>query len=157
MAEFEVSVEAQGPLFQMGTPEAIMARYREMVGNEIAEEGQRRIRAYLPTQYMYLGNSGGDPKHNPVPPNAGFLAASVRVDRVVSDSAIITTDPVIYGPWIEGIAPGNEREWPGRVARGLPGRFPGYHTFRIIGQELNAEADAIAYRVLPQYIAELNA
>lgn len=155
----EISVEAHlhGPLFQLGTPENIMARYRHMVGERLADEGQRRIRAYLPTQYMYLGHSGGDPKHNPVPRNAGFLQENVHVDVVTTDRAIITTDPVIYGAWIEGTAYGNEIIWKGRLRRGLPGRFPGYHTFRIVSQELNTEAKDIAYSILPTYIAELNA
>lgn len=150
---FDTSVS--GPLFD-GTAPAIIKRYTEKVGAVIGDKAVSDIRAYLPTQYMYLGHSGGDPRHNPIPGNAGALQASIVAERASSERVMVYGDRVTYGAWIEGVSDLNAVIWPGRLRRGLPGRFPGYHTFRIIAQELNKEASDIAYREMPPYLAELN-
>jgi hypothetical protein len=143
------------PIFN-GTAVFDIKRYRRRISQAIADEGVRLIRAYLPTQYMYLGHHGGDPHHNPVPPNAGELAASIVTDRVRTDRVLIRGDMVTYGAWIEGIDDRNLIVWPGRLRRGLSGRFPGYHTFRIIRQVLDERAKGIAERELPRYLKEIN-
>jgi hypothetical protein len=151
----EITVNASGPVFD-GMAEMEVERYARHVEDVLGEDGQARIRAYLPTQYMYLGHSGGDPRHNPVPPNAGALAASVIPERQVADRVVIRGDRVTYGAWIEGIDDKNFVTNPERLERGLSGRFPGYHTFRIITQTLNDEAEAIALRELPPYLHAMN-
>lgn len=133
----------------------IMNRYRIHLEQTLAERGQRMIRAYLPTQYMYLGNNGGDPRNNPIPPDAGRLQESVVTDFVSEGYYLVKTDEVIVGPWIEGVAVGNTFIWPGRIRRGLSPRFPGYHAFRHATQVLNDVAFEVAERELPYYIEQL--
>lgn len=151
----EFHVDIQGPIAR-GEALGIMHRYKIHLEQTLAERGQRMIRAYLPTQYMYLGNNGGNPRDNPIPPDAGRLQASVVTDFVADDYYLVKTDEVIVGPWIEGIAVGNTFVWPGRIRRGLSPRFPGYHAFRLATQVLNDVAFEVAERELPHYIAELS-
>jgi hypothetical protein len=106
---------------------------------------------------MYLGHNGGDSRHNPVPPNAGALAASVVAEMQTQEQYLIRGDRVTYGPWIEGVDALNNVVWPGRIRRGLSPRFPGYHTFRIIADELNIKAPGIAEIEITPYLGELNA
>jgi hypothetical protein len=128
-------------------------RHTEQV---IGDRGVTLIRAYLPTQYMYLGHHGGTPKHNPVPGNAGMLAASIATERQVPDAVAIRGDLVTYGAWIEGVDPMNLIPWKGRIRRGLSPRFPGYHTFRIISDVLDKAAEDIMVEELPPFLRELN-
>lgn len=156
------STHAHGTLFNAGRewPEgfrSIMDIYIGTVTRVLEDKARTEIKAYLPTQYMYLGHHGGDPKHNPVPPNAGEYMMAVTSDRVALNHARVYVDNVIYGAWIEGDAPGNLRIWKGRLARGLPGRFPGYHAFRKEAQALQLEAHDIALQELPPFLAGLNA
>jgi hypothetical protein len=154
--EVTFSVSESGPLFDGSAP-GIIHRYSEHLAGVIGDRAVTDIRAYLPTQYMYLGHHGGDPKHNPVPSSAGALAASVQAERQTPESVLVRGDRVTYGAWIEGVDALNNVVWAGRVRRGLSPRFPGYHTFRIIAQELNGQAVMIAEDELPPYIGELNA
>lgn len=153
--DLEISVDASGAVFD-GRAIEEMYRYTQQVEERIGEEGVTRIRAYLPTQYMYLGHHGGDPVHNPIPVNAGMLQAAIHSERQTPEQVIVTDTPVTYGDWIEGVSALNLVIWRGRLRRGLSGRFPGYHTFRIITQILDAEAGNIAEGELPPYLAMIN-
>lgn len=153
--DLEINVGLRGAIVD-GFAVEEMHRYKLRVEEVIAEHGVSMIRTYLPTQYMYLGHSGGNPKSNPVPPGAGTLAASVVNELQVDESQVIRGDLVTYGAWIEGVDALNMRIWGGRVQRGLSPRFPGYHTFRIITQELDKIAEDIAYAELPRYIEAIN-
>ena len=133
-----------------------MDSYCRHIEQKIGDYGVTLIRAYLPTQYMYLGHSGGDPQHNPIPATAGQLQASIQTERQRQDAVLIRGDLVTYGAWIEGIDAKNLIYWRGRIQRGLPGRFPGYHTFRIITDVLNNEAEDMAVSELPPFVRELN-
>jgi hypothetical protein len=105
---------------------------------------------------MYLGNNGGNPYDNPVPGNAGYYQSVIhKLDA--GDSVLIHDTPCVYGPWLEGVGSKNPIVWPGRIRRGLGGRFEGYHTFRVIAQRLRLIAVDIAYSELPPYIEEMNA
>lgn len=152
--DLEVNVDISGPVVN-GMAEAAVHRYKEHVQNVIGDTGVTMIRAYLETQYMYLGHHGGTPEFNPVPANAGFLQASIHTERAVSDAVLITDDPVTYGAWIEGTDALNMVVWP-HHRNPPPRRFPGYHAFRKITASLNAMATPIAYRELPLYIRMMN-
>ena len=154
--DISFQIDMSGPLFD-GRASGIIHRYSEHLASVISDRAVTDIRAYLPTQYMYLGHSGGDPQHNPVPANAGALAASILAERQTPERVLVRGDLVTYGAWIEGIDALNQVIWPGRLRRGLSGRFPGYHTFRIITQELNNEALSIAELEIVPYLGELNA
>jgi hypothetical protein len=151
---FEITVDTDGPLFD-GVAEAEVGRYLEHVITSLTETGVTMIKAYLPTQYMYLGHHGGTPEFNPVPANAGYLQRSIHSERQTSDRALITDTPVTYGPWIEGISTLNLIVWPHR--RNPPARrFPGYHTFRVITQVLDGMVEDIALTELPPYLERMN-
>lgn len=153
--EFHIGVDLHGAIVS-GFAVEEMHRYKLGVEEVIAKRGVSMIRAYLPTQYMYLGHDGGNPESNPVPPDAGALAASITNELSTEESQVIRGDLVHYGAWIEGTDTLNAKVWEGRVDRGLSARFPGYHTFRIIAQELDKMAGDIAERELPRYIEAIN-
>lgn len=154
--EFHVIVDVTGPVFIPGYPETVMMRYGEHLEDVLGAMGVTMIKAYLPTQYMYLGHNGGDPRYNPVPANAGTYQSGIHTDRANPDQLLIHDTPVVYGPWLEGVGSRNPIIWPGRLARGLPGRFPGYHAFRKISQVLDTMAEDIAEAELGRYVEELN-
>lgn len=154
-----ITVTTSGPIFDGRAP-GIVQDFCRAAEDHIGDIGVNRIRVYLPTQYMYLGNNGGDPKHNPVPSDAGYLAEHIQWERDTPSSINVNDGgypAVIYGPWIEGIAPGNEYFGVvGRTKRGLPPRFPGYHAFQKIYEQLDVEAADLAQEVLPPYLVALN-
>lgn len=133
----------------------IMHEYTRDVEKKLSNRAVNIIRAYLPTQYMYLGGSGGDPASNPIPPNAGYLQGTIH-DLAMPDYYLVKGDDAIYGPWIEGVAVGNTFIWPGRIRRGLSPRFPGYHAFRRATQVVNDIAFEVAETALPYYLEEIN-
>jgi hypothetical protein len=151
----DVTVDISGPIWD-GTAQIEVEHYCRHLEEVIGADGVTRIRHYLPTQYMYLGHHGGTPKFNPIPPNAGALQAAIHTERQVKDALIVTDDPVTYGAWIEGVDALNLVVWH-HYRNPPPRRFPGYHTFRIITQILNSEAEVIALRELPPYLRAMNA
>jgi hypothetical protein len=150
-----VSVDPGGSIFD-GRWAPIMLAYKLHVEEKLADVSVRRIRAYLPTQYMYLGHNGGDTVNNPIPDNAGYLVSQIQWHRESLDTVLVNDGgypAMIYGPWIEGIAPGNAYYGvAGRTRRGLSPRFPGYHAFQKISYEVQMEAEDIADEILPTYL-----
>lgn len=137
-----------------------MHTYDIALQDNLADLAVKKIRQFLPTQYMYLGHNGGDASDNPIPPNAGYLVSQIHWDRSTADSVVVNDGgypAMIYGPWIEGIGPGNLYfGMKGRFNRGLPPRFPGYHAFARTSNELNLVADDLATAELQPYLAMLN-
>jgi hypothetical protein len=154
MVEFHIF--ADGPIFDSDREQAIIDMYRYTLTERLGNMSVNMIRAYLPTQYMYLGHNGGDPFHNPIPPDAGRLQEAIHTERQTEDRVIVTDTPVTYGAWIEGVSSLNAVTWDGRVRRGLSPRFPGYHAFRIICQKVNDVTEDIAQAELATYVEELN-
>jgi hypothetical protein len=145
------TVDASGPVFD-GTARGYVQEYLDHVEDVIAEEAVARIQAFLPSQYLYIR----DPSYNEqVPPDAGRYQASITSFRQDTDSVLVTDSDVVYGPWLEGIATGNLIVYPHRF-NPPPRRFPGYHTFRIIGEIMNTEAPLIADRELPPFLHMMN-
>lgn len=152
---FEVKVS--GPVFD-GRWSVIMGAYKFHIEDVLGDRAVKLIRDYLPTQYMYLGHNGGTPQFNPVPDNAGWLVSRIETHRDSPDLQLVTDGgypATIYGPWIEGVGPGNfymyhtKRNTP-------PRRFPGYHTFRKMTTVLNSQATEIANAEFQPYLRELN-
>lgn len=150
----KIIVTEHGSIFD-GRFQAVIALYSRHVEDVIGEEAVNRIRHDLPEQYKYLGHNGGTPKFNPVPPDAGFLESQIETHRERPNLVLVTSGNVIYGPWIEGIAIGNMRVWPHK-RNPPPRRFPGYHTFRLVSQELEMESTEIAERELPPYMGAID-
>lgn len=78
--------------------------------------------------------------------NHGVYESRIHIERQVDD-LVVTDYPIVYGPWLEGVGSRNSPKT----------RFPGYFTFRIISQEMDARAQEIADREIKPYIAEMNA
>lgn len=150
----EIQVDIKGPLFD-GRAEAAIFAYCRHVENKLGHTGQSMIRAYLPTQYKYLGHNGGSPAFNPIPPNAGNLVANIETHRELTDLVLITDGNVFYGPWIEGVDAANWIVWPHR-RNPPPRRFPGYFAFRKITTVLNLSAESIAIEDLPPFLRIMN-
>lgn len=152
--EINIKFDESGPFFD-GQAAIAVERYARHLEETLADTGVSMIRAYLPTQYMYLGHHGGSPLFNPVPANAGELVGAIHSERATEDSMIVTDDPVTYGAWIEGVDTLNLVVWPHR-RNPPPRRFPGYHAFRKTTASLNAMAVPIAIREMPLYIRMMN-
>lgn len=156
MAEYiNLSVKMHGSVFN-GLAEAEAHTFAMRVEDALGDIAVTRIRAYLPLQYMYLGHNGGTPYANPVPPDAGRLEASIQAERMREDLVQVNDSNILYGPWIEGIHPGNFVVTPHR-RNPPPRRFPGYFTFRKVSQSLEADAPHIAERMLAPFLAAMNA
>jgi hypothetical protein len=148
-----LNVDLSGPLFR-GQSEAEIEVYARHIEDVLGDLGVARVRAYLPLQYMYLGHNGGTPYANPVPADAGRLEASIQRTRVQPHLVQVNDSGILYGPWIEGIHPGNFVVTP-HNRNPPPRRFPGYFTFRKVGQSLEADAPHIAERELAPYLAAM--
>jgi hypothetical protein len=149
--EIFADLSTSGPVFD-GAVREYVSDYLRQVEDVIGDEAVTRIRAYLPTQYLYII----EPSYNEqAPPDAGRYQASITSSRIDFDSVMVTDGGVVYGPWLEGIATGNLIIYPHRF-NPPPRRFPGYHAFRIIGEQLDMEATAIAERELPEFLVMMN-
>jgi|SRR5579859_1756561 len=155
MSFIKIFVDTHGSI-PSGRWKVIIDRYKSQVTSRLGDEAVTRIRAYLATQYMYLGNNGGSPQFNPVPIDAGYYQANVRSYRYSPDLALVTDSNVPYGPWLEGISDANWIIWPHR-RNPPPRRFPGYFAFKKVATQLAVDSEAIAQEELPRYIGELNA
>src|ERR1043166_5340805 len=138
------TVRVSGPLFN-GTAAVAITRYCRLLETAVGDEGVTLIKHRLPSQYKYLGHSGGDAMLTPRPDNAGFYASQIQAHRELTE-VVITDGDVIYGPWLEGVG--------GRNSPVM--RFGGYRTFRVVSQELIVTANTIADRVMPILMEELN-
>ena len=122
-------VTTHGPLFD-GRAEAIMERYASAARDDIAQAGVDRIHVRLSEVLRR---------------NTGFYEAHIHTERQIDD-LIITDTPIVYGPWLEGVS-----------SRNITTRFKGYHTFRVVSQQLEMDAGDIAQHTLDKgYIEELN-
>lgn len=69
---------------------------------------------------------------------------SELVTSRLANSDILLHDPVVYGPWLEGVSERNRST-----------RFKGYRLWRKTQQLLNQEATAVAEERLPELIDKL--
>jgi len=132
-----------GPLFD-GRASRVVAAFCEDVERRLSEEAAAQIRMFLPTQYKYLGASGGNPQDNPAPVNAGFYESQIHAEAS-AEGHIVTDSGVIYGPWLEGVSERNRTT-----------RFRGYGAFRKISQEIDRQSGEIAGARLPPHIRAMN-
>ena len=95
----------------------------------IAEEGKTRIVNHLKQVIR-----------KPTP----YYWTQIVVNRAVI-SRTVSDSNVVYGGWLEGVSRRNRTT-----------RFKGYHTFRLIKQQLNSDKAKIAQPAIEQFIRELN-
>lgn len=119
-------VTVSGPLFD-GQAQAALDAYAERLPDDIAQEGQQMVRDHL---NLVLRQ------------NLGVYVSRVHVRHDFA-SMVIEND-MVYSPWLEGIDERNRST-----------RFKGYHTFRIIGQRLDDEAEGMAEDILRPYLEEM--
>lgn len=70
----------------------------------------------------------------------GYYDSQIQT-RNVADDVVITDGGVVYGGWLEGVSSRNQST-----------RFKGYHTFRLVAQDLKRTAADIAAKTLTKYI-----
>lgn len=123
----DVTVIESGPLFD-GRAGPILNRLRLGVEEKVAQRAVDMIKARLNAVIRV---------------NHGIYVSTIHTERAMDGTVV--TDRLVYGPWLEGVG-----------SRNFPvTRFPGYHTFRIIGQQLQGEAGPIADEAAQPYIEEL--
>ncbi len=115
-----------GPLFN-GQAEVALAEYLRVMPEKIAEKGQEMVREHL---------------NAVIKENRGVYVSRVHV-RGLGATQVIGND-MVYSPWLEGTSRRNHST-----------RFRGYHTFRLIGQELDARAEPMAEEILRPYLARM--
>jgi hypothetical protein len=122
-----MEVTFTGPLFD-GRAEKIVDDMAIDISKDLATEAYRRVRTRLKSVL----------KHP-----TGYYESRVTTDNT-SNGAVISDGGVIYGPWLEG-----------EGSRNKSTRFKGYHTFRLVAQSLNKDADEIADKSIKRDIARL--
>jgi hypothetical protein len=116
-------VHEYGPLFD-GRAEAALAEYVRVMPEKIADKGRDMVREHLSTV---------------IKENRGVYVSRVHV-RPEGSTQVIGND-MVYSPWLEGTSQRNHST-----------RFRGYHTFRLIGQELDRRAEPMAEEILRPYL-----
>lgn len=121
------TVTATGPLFD-GTATKVIAGAVEAGAAELAQAGvdlvHSRLRSVL---------------RRPT----GRYQSRVVADLSTPTNPRITDGGIVYGPWLEGTSGRNDRS-----------RFKGYRTFRIVAQDLEDKAAAIAGPVIVERAVE---
>jgi hypothetical protein len=115
-------IVVSGPLFD-GRAQAELFSYVEAVKLKLAQEAvdrvQRRLTEVIRKQVT------------------GRAVSEVMIHPEMND-LVVTNDTVIYAWWLEGVG-----------SRNFPvTRFKGYHTFRLVGDQLERDAEGIAEQVL---------
>lgn len=95
---------------------------------EISDEGEKQLHTIMHSSFRNA---------------TGYFES--KITTMVRDKEVIIDDPVIYGPWLEGVGSRNKKS-----------RFKGYNMFRRATQQLERTAEGIAERVLSKYVERMN-
>ena len=99
-------------------------RYRNALSHKMAEDAKRRVLEIL----------SGVLRHP-----TGRYESEIRIDGGGAEIHV-NDGTIVYGPWLEGDGSRNSPNT----------KFPGYHTFRIAGQQIDHDA----YRESNDYLHE---
>jgi hypothetical protein len=121
------NVRMSGPILDGRGPEIVRRNTREME-SQVADEGLRRVHQRL----------GQVLKH----PTGYYESRVVKTTR--SSGYDVDDSRVVYGPWLEGVSSRNDST-----------RFKGYHTFQMVGQQLEADTPRIVQEQTRRMIGEL--
>jgi hypothetical protein len=122
-----VDVDYSGPIFD-GRAAAAVTAFCHAAEHDIAQRGVNLVHAALGTSLRHP---------------TGYYESHVVSDR--SGSGYEVTDGgVVYGPWLEGVG-----------SRNRTTRFKGYASFRRASATLDREAEGVAERTLPPYLARM--
>lgn len=123
-----VKIKHKGVIFDKSQTKAIAAR-TVIRGNEVlAQEAVNRITRRLDQVLV-----------NPT----GYYRRNIVIDRR-SVYRGVSDNNVPYGGWLEGVDRRNKTT-----------RFPGYHTFRLVKQELDRDKGRLMEPVITQMVREL--
>lgn len=109
-------LDFHGPLFD-GRAKAAAQRLVRDMRDTLGDRGKE----------MVLQRLGEVIKHP-----TGYYESQVRSEAHGSQFVDVTDGGVVYGPWLEGTGSRNQTT-----------RFKGYHTFRIVAQRLEREAEQL--------------
>lgn len=123
-----VSVKHKGQIFNAAATKASAARMVIHINEALAQEGVDRVKARL-----------GHVLQHPT----GYYRSRITVQKR-STYRGITDGGVIYGGWLEGVS-----------SRNRTTRFKGYHTFRMVMQELNKDKTKLAQPLVNKFIGEI--
>lgn len=126
--KFFVEIQEHGPIVR-GVGGPIVDRNLHVMTGDLAQEGVRRVHQRL-----------GQVLRHPT----GYYSSRV-ISTVRSDGYDIDDSRVVYGPWLEGVGSRNKTT-----------RFKGYHTFRLVGAQLDVDALPFLQRDVEQMVMELN-
>jgi hypothetical protein len=101
-----------------------VAKMQTAIEDEVGDEAVKKIKLRLD---KVLKNPTGYYKSNIVATRSDYVR--------VHDSG------VVYGPWLEGVSSRNESS-----------TFKGYHTFRVVFQEIDKQVPSIASRIIHKYL-----
>lgn len=122
-----IEVSANGPIFD-GRADLITDRMCDDIAETVAQHGYDLIQQRL-----------GHVLRHPT----GYYQSRIQVNDLGSDQIINDSD-VIYGPWLEGVGSRNKTT-----------RFKGYHTFRLVAEQLKGTAHVTAEQVAGKYVRGL--
>lgn len=114
------TVTMKGPLFD-GSAAQVVESAIEVGAEALAQEGVDRIRRRFRSVFRHP---------------TGRAASRVVADLSSPANPRLTHD-IVYGPWLEGTS-----------SRNTSSRFRGYRTFRLVTQELQSDAAAVAGPVI---------
>lgn len=141
-----IDVNLSGPVFD-GRAEALAHLAVIDIRHELAERGARLAAGTLSANIRHPRTGRAEASvviaEHSTTYQSGKYTMPVFVDL---GETVVTTDLASYGPWLEGTG-----------SRNFTTRFKGYHSFRLAAQELRAQAQGIAERVIAEYIPEMNA
>jgi hypothetical protein len=130
MPEFRVNIDRsqKSMIFNASRRQAAAKRMVIKANDLLAEETKKRIVFHLQRVIR-----------NPTP----YYWTRIVVNRAVQ-ARTVSDSRVVYGGWLEGVSRRNRTT-----------RFKGYHTFRLIKQQINKEKARIARPAVNQFIKEL--
>jgi hypothetical protein len=123
MARTRIGVDTSGPLFD-NLAQDIVRDWLDETKREVADMGVRELDAII------MDKSGRGTGHY----------QSMITTRVVRYNDVLITDPVIYGPWLEGVSRRNEST-----------RFKGYRLWRRTRLRLRRTYKDVAQKKLEEY------
>lgn len=126
----ELTLTLQGPLFD-GRADKALDDYTRAVAKRVADKGTAEVRTRLAAVLRHPTAEGGHYRDH-------------ITNRAVTDGYLITDTRSEYGPWLEGTSTRNRTT-----------RFKGYHTFRLITQQLGHQAQAVAESAIGPYIVRM--
>jgi hypothetical protein len=128
VVEISTKVRTRGPLFD-GRASRAAHDYAQQVKEDVADQLYEAV----------MRNLNSSIRH-PTP----YYETQITQDPD-GDDIVVHDRGIIYGPWLEGTGSRNSPVT----------RFPGYHSFRRAGEEVNRGAKAIAERILRRFLPRM--